>query len=148
MKDTHARSVIKGISWRLVGTIDTIIVSYIVLGEIGQALTIGITEVITKIILYYFHERAWNAALGHSQLSNKQMILKAFSWRLTGTIDTMILSLIIITFSAGDSASDISPLAGASKIGGIELVTKMTLFYAHEWVWLRIPYGRVPADSK
>lgn len=53
-------SVVKTISWRTVGTLDTIIVSYFVTGNLVMAASIGSIEVITKMILYYFHERAWN----------------------------------------------------------------------------------------
>lgn len=58
-KDSHIRSLLKGISWRITGTIDTILLSWIITGEFKFAITIGLTEVITKIILYYFHERIW-----------------------------------------------------------------------------------------
>ncbi|MEO9021267.1 MAG: DUF2061 domain-containing protein [Ginsengibacter sp.] len=49
----------KGISWRLVGTIDTIIISYLITGQWKFALSIGSVEVFTKIILFYFHDRLW-----------------------------------------------------------------------------------------
>jgi uncharacterized membrane protein len=58
-KDSNAKSLLKSISWRIVGTIDTIIISYFVTGELVMALSIGSVEVFSKIILYYFHERAW-----------------------------------------------------------------------------------------
>ncbi len=58
-KESHVRSVIKGITWRIVGTLDTMILSYIFTGNVKIAAAIGGTEVLTKIILYYFHERAW-----------------------------------------------------------------------------------------
>ncbi|MFN3604309.1 MAG: DUF2061 domain-containing protein [Leptonema sp. (in: bacteria)] len=58
-KDSHYRSLIKGISWRITGTIDTILLSWIITGQIKFALTIGLAETITKIILYYLHERIW-----------------------------------------------------------------------------------------
>lgn len=54
------RSVVKAISWRVVGTIDTIVISWFITGELTMALTIGSIEVITKMILYYGHERIWN----------------------------------------------------------------------------------------
>lgn len=58
--DSNAKSIFKTISWRIVGTIDTIVIAFIVTGEIGMAASIGSVEVFTKIILYYFHERFWN----------------------------------------------------------------------------------------
>ena len=60
MHEKPYRSVVKAISWRTVGTIDTIIVSYFITGNLVMAASIGSIEVITKIGLYYFHERAWN----------------------------------------------------------------------------------------
>ncbi|WP_136617989.1 MULTISPECIES: DUF2061 domain-containing protein [Mesorhizobium] len=57
--DTHSRSFAKALSWRVTGTIDTIIISLVVTGSIKLAATIGLTEVVTKSLLYYLHERAW-----------------------------------------------------------------------------------------
>ena len=57
--DTHSRSFAKALSWRVTGSIDTIIISLIVTGSIKLAATIGMTEVVTKSLLYYLHERAW-----------------------------------------------------------------------------------------
>ena len=56
------RSIAKAISWRVVGTIDTLVVSYIVLGEgrFGEASAIAVVDFITKMILYFAHERVWN----------------------------------------------------------------------------------------
>ena len=60
MHEKPYRSVVKAISWRTVGTIDTIIVSYFITGNLVMADSIGSIEVVTKMALYYFHERAWN----------------------------------------------------------------------------------------
>ena len=54
------RSIVKTISWRTIGTIDTIIISWIVVGDINFAVTIGGVELFTKMALYFLHERAWN----------------------------------------------------------------------------------------
>ena len=54
------RSAVKAISWRIVGTIDTMIISWIITGELAMAISIGSIEVVTKMILYYGHERIWN----------------------------------------------------------------------------------------
>lgn len=53
------RSITKAITWRATGTLDTILISYIFTGSLKIATTIGSFEVVTKMILYYFHERAW-----------------------------------------------------------------------------------------
>ncbi|AXX85763.1 MULTISPECIES: DUF2061 domain-containing protein [Arcobacteraceae] len=60
MHEKPYRSVAKTISWRTVGTLDTIIISYFITGNLVMAASIGSIEVITKMILYYFHERVWN----------------------------------------------------------------------------------------
>jgi uncharacterized membrane protein len=57
--DKPVKSALKAISWRVVGTIDTMIISYIITGKLTVAFSIGSVEVITKTILYYFHERLW-----------------------------------------------------------------------------------------
>lgn len=53
------RSLVKTISWRTLGTIDTIFISWIIVGDINFAVSIGGVELFTKMILYYFHERLW-----------------------------------------------------------------------------------------
>lgn len=58
--DSNLKSLAKTISWRIVGTIDTIIISYIITGETAMALSIGSVEVVSKMILYYLHERVWS----------------------------------------------------------------------------------------
>jgi len=60
MHEKPYRSVIKTISWRALGTLDTIIISFIITGSFGMAASIGGIELVTKMILYYFHEIAWN----------------------------------------------------------------------------------------
>ena len=54
------RSFVKAASWRATGTADTILLSWFFTGSIGTALSIGFTEVATKMFLYYAHERVWN----------------------------------------------------------------------------------------
>ena len=58
--DTHSRSLVKAISWRATGNLDTIVVSFVITGRLKLALSIGFVELFTKIFLYYVHERAWN----------------------------------------------------------------------------------------
>ena len=60
MREKHYRSIVKALSWRITGTLDTILVAYLVTGTIKMALSIGCVELFTKISLYYVHERVWN----------------------------------------------------------------------------------------
>lgn len=55
------RSVAKALSWRVIGTLDTLIVSYVLTGEMSVAASIASVDFLTKMILYFFHERAWNS---------------------------------------------------------------------------------------
>jgi len=57
--DKPIKSFLKALSWRIVGTIDTMVLSYFITGHLSMAISIGSAEVITKTVLYYFHERLW-----------------------------------------------------------------------------------------
>lgn len=59
-QERFSRSLLKSISWRIVGTLDTIIISYLITGKLAFALSIGGIELVTKMILYVVHERVWN----------------------------------------------------------------------------------------
>ena len=59
-RESHRRSLSKAISWRIVGTLDTILISWLLTGTLTVALTIGSVEIFTKFFLYYGHERLWN----------------------------------------------------------------------------------------
>ena len=58
--EAHSRSVAKAVSWRLTGTLDTFIVSLFITGRFTLAGSIAATEFLTKIALYYGHERTWS----------------------------------------------------------------------------------------
>ena len=107
---SYKRHIAKTITWRIVGTLDTIVLSWMITGNPMSGLKIGIAEVTTKSILYYLHERVWykiNLSKDGVLLeSRKRHIAKTITWRLVGTLDTMTLAWII----SGD------PLA-ALKIG-------------------------------
>ncbi len=58
-KDSHLRSVLKGISWRVIATTTTTSIAWIATGDVTTALTIGGFEFFIKLFVYYLHERAW-----------------------------------------------------------------------------------------
>jgi uncharacterized membrane protein len=60
-RESHSRSLVKAASWRLLGSIDTFLLSWLFTGNPKAAGAIASTEVLTKILLYYFHERAWSS---------------------------------------------------------------------------------------
>jgi uncharacterized membrane protein len=56
---SYKRHIAKTLSWRVIGTIDTMVLSALITGSWEIGLTIGGVEVFTKMILYFFHERIW-----------------------------------------------------------------------------------------
>jgi uncharacterized membrane protein len=140
LASTHKRHIAKAITWRVIGTLDTIILSWIITGNPYTGMKIGFSEVITKMVLYYLHERIWfniKAGVTKNGDSRKRHIAKTITWRCLGTLDTMLLAWWI----SGN------PLTGL-KIGGIELVTKMILYYLHERAWYKYDYGLQQRRSK
>ncbi|TFG73587.1 MAG: DUF2061 domain-containing protein [Flavobacteriales bacterium] len=125
---SRKRHVAKAISWRFIGTLDTMILSWVISGDPLVGLKIGVSEVATKMVLYYLHERLWfRINLPNSQ---KRHLLKTLSWRVIGSLDTFILASII----SGD------PFTGL-KIGAAEVLTKMILYYFHERLWYLFDFG-------
>ena len=59
MTNTVFRSLLKTITWRIIGTLDTIFISYLITGSFKMGVVIGGSEVFTKMILYFIHERIW-----------------------------------------------------------------------------------------
>jgi uncharacterized membrane protein len=60
MNDTNSRSLAKAVCWRATGTLDTFLISWLITGELALAGGIALTEVVTKIFLFWAHERVWN----------------------------------------------------------------------------------------
>jgi len=58
-EEKHRRSLIKAISWRITGSIDTFVLSWLIVGDWRVAGTISVLEIFTKIFLFYTHERIW-----------------------------------------------------------------------------------------
>ena len=122
------RHIAKTITWRLIGSFDTIVLSYFISGDIFVGIKVGFFETFSKMFLYYIHERVWFKS--KFKQSNKRHILKTISWRIIGTVDTILLGWII----SGN------PLTGL-KIGSFEVVTKLVLYFFHEKLWYKINYG-------
>jgi uncharacterized membrane protein len=59
MSPDKLRHILKTFTWRMVGTIDTILLSWLLSGNLSLGFKIGGVELITKMFLYYFHERVW-----------------------------------------------------------------------------------------
>ena len=147
------RSLAKAVSWRVVGTLDTLILSYLIItylgpmfgmdgGSTGEKLEtasyIAITEVVTKMVLYYLHERGWARVRwdvgtddeGRRREGAKRSGVKTATWRVLASADTMLLAYVF----TGNIGTAIS-------IGGLEVITKLVLYFFHERAWSRVKFG-------
>jgi len=127
LQQSRKRHFAKTITWRVLGSIDTMVIGWLVSGNPLIGISIGGTEVLTKMVLYYFHERIW---FRRNFKTNKRHLLKTLTWRIIGSADTILLTWLI----SGD------PLMGF-KVGSIEIFTKMILYFLHEKLWYRSDYG-------
>ena len=148
-----ARSIVKALSWRMMGTLDTLLLSFVILSflsplfgldessgteKMKTALSIALTEVATKMILYYLHERIWSRLQwersldeeGNYRGSLRRSATKTATWRVIASTDTMLLGLLFT-----------GNLATAISIGGFEIITKLVLYFFHERFWTRIRWG-------
>ena len=131
MRSTVKRHIAKTITWRVVGTLDTILLGWLLTGDISTGVSIGVVEFATKMVLYFIHERIWfKVRVFREASSNVRHILKTITWRFVGTMDTMFLGWLI----SGSAEIGLS-------IGGLELFTKMILYYLHERIWYRSLFG-------
>lgn len=128
------RHLAKSLSWRIVGTLDTMLFAWLITRDFNEGVNISLITTATKLIWYYLHERFWF----HSSVrdSNKRHLIKTFSWRIIGTTDTVIFGWIITG----------NPMSGL-KIGGFEVLTKMILYFFHEKLWYRINFGLNERDK-
>jgi len=58
-KETNIRSIVKGISWRVVATTTTVFIIYFFFGRLDLAIAAGLIETVLKVGLYWAHERIW-----------------------------------------------------------------------------------------
>lgn len=132
LTESNYRSAVKAFSWRLVGTLDTTVISFLQTGDFKVSLKIGSTDFISKICLYYLHERAWIYFIGRKTLVRNVSLIKAVTWRTVGSLDTAMWAWIY----TGNALTGL-------KIGGYEILTKIALYYIHERLWAQVPIGTV-----
>ena len=135
-KESHLRSLLKGISWRFIATTDTILIVLLITclyGEcsIESALKIGAIEFVVKYLIYYFHERIWQNLSRDRIVPKRRSLYKTISWRIIATI-----TIFIISGSVLDSFKEI-----VIFIALLEASSKFIFYYLHERLWLRLPVG-------
>ncbi|MGG7036601.1 MAG: DUF2061 domain-containing protein [Flavobacterium sp.] len=137
-KLAHKRHIVKAFSWRIVGTIDTIILSWFLSGNLYIGVKVGGLELITKIVLYYLHDRAWYEFVRAEKMrSTVRHAIKAITWRIVGTLDTIFLGYFIT-----------GNLNLGVKIGVFELVTKSVIYFLHERLWYRSNFGLIKEKTE
>jgi uncharacterized membrane protein len=134
--DGHARAVAKAFTWRVIGTLDTFLWGWLVTGHAGSAGAIASLEVLTKIVLYYVHERIWRV-MPLAPDSRARSLAKAFSWRFIGSLDTFILGLLV----TGNATYAVTIATG-------EAASKIVLYYFHERIWRTVKWGRLEANPQ
>ena len=113
---------IKSLSWRLIGTIDLLIVSLIITGNSSYGISISFIDFLSKIFLYYFHEKVWS--FSKFKVSDFRHLIKSFSWRCFATLFTLIMTNLLI-----------GNVYLSLKIITLEFFTKMFLYFIHEKIW-------------
>lgn len=137
-RESPQRSLIKGISWRIIATADTVMVVLLVTCLSGQCslqdgFKIGFIEFFIKLLIFFVHERIWQKILIGLRTTKKRTLIKSVSWRLVATTTTF--------FIAGAVLEEFDTIA--LYIALTELFTKFVLYYFHERIWLKLPLGRV-----
>ena len=122
------RHIAKSISWRILGSIDTLLFAWLITGDFNEGLSMSGITTVTKLVWYYFHEQFW---LKSSVVdSNRRHVIKTFTWRIIGTVDTVLFGWMITG----------NPFEGL-QIGMAETATKLLLYFGHEKLWYRVNFG-------
>lgn len=141
MKVTKNRSLIKSISYRVIGFVNTFLISFLVINDgvndktIKYSLYLALLVLIIKAITYYLHERFWNIfdfGRLNKTVSKVRSILKALTWRIAASTITLI-SAILIT----------SNLEWTKSIVIYEFINGILIYYVHERIWNRLNWGRI-----
>jgi uncharacterized membrane protein len=134
-REGHGRSFAKAVSWRITGSIDTFVISFFVTGKISLADTIAAVEVMTKIVIYYLHERCVGGrTLGAPQrLTANHQIRR---WRTAG-------------FSVACSLGQLFDAADGGVVGGGAAGSMMTVLVdVEERPWLSVVTQSMAVDLR
>lgn len=59
MHESHKRSILKGITWRIIASTTTMSIVYLVTGDLALVASVGVVDIVAKVFFYYIHERTW-----------------------------------------------------------------------------------------
>ncbi|MFK7899830.1 MAG: 3'(2'),5'-bisphosphate nucleotidase CysQ [Cyclobacteriaceae bacterium] len=140
MQDSKGRSLAKGVSWRVIASLTTLVLAYIFIDKdhVTDLKYIVLLEVIGKLLFYYGHERIWNfVPWGRTSKgpSYARSVVKGIIWRgiATGT------SALLFYIFTGDGMV-------ALEFGAVELLIKLAVYYFHERFWGNIKWGRMKGN--
>ena len=134
VKETFKRSFLKTFTWRVFASLDTALLTWFFSGDVITGLKVGGLEVVTKLIIYFLHERAWrigwNSQSDKFHHSKKRSLYKAITYRIIGTMDTFFIAW----FFTGS-------IATGGYVAIAEVFTKIFIYYVHERIWDRQKIG-------
>ena len=128
LKNIHKRHIIKSITWRFFGSLDTFLLSLLIIDDVNISLKISIIETISKTLFYYLHEKFWfKSSIKNSKTRH---LIKPFTWRLFASLDTLFISSFFF-----------SDIKLGFQLGVYEVFTKIILYYLHEKLWYQSRFG-------
>ncbi len=138
-KEKVFRSIVKSITWRIIGTSSLIAVTYFFTKNFDLSVAIGGIDIISNLILYFVHERVWERiSWGRSffdQLTftdnKKRSFAKSISWRILATLYLMVVSYILT-----------DKLFVSVAISLTDAILNIIEYYLHERVWNLFKFGR------
>lgn len=137
-REAPKRSIVKAVTWRVIGTVTLLTVVFLFTKQPVLAATISVIDLISGIILYYFHERAWNVSDWGRFFKEKtfketpkRILAKTISWRATATLYLMVIILFLIG----------QPLISV-KVAAVDTLLNIVEYYLHEYGWNQVEWGR------
>src|SRR5258706_4144995 len=132
--DSNSRSIVKALSYRILGSVATAVIYFVLTRNAGMSLGAGALDSIVKIGMYFVHERLWNLidyGRGVDADATTRSIAKAMSYRVLGSASTALIFYVL------------SRDAKLSLGGGlVDSVLKIGVYFIHERLWNHISYGR------
>ena len=134
---SRKRHIAKTITWRIVATTTTFVLTLIFFREdpnaTSKATWVAGIETVLKMIIYYYHERLWFNFKSNLR-SRVRHLLKTITWRLTASLTTFLIAFLIFR-------EDPNAMEKASGIALVEIFLKMLFYYLHERAWHTSKFG-------
>lgn len=137
MKNSRKRHLAKTLTWRVIATGTTFILTLIFFKDdpnaTEKASWVALFEAISKMIIYYYHERIW-FSIKLNIKSSIRHLYKTLTWRILASLTTFILAMIFFKDEPG-------AIEKATGIAIVESFLKMLFYYLHERAWHRTKFG-------